>query len=222
MTDAQIDYEGQGGAVIPGKTQLPGSSSDWHTVQNYASIKSKKGQVVFGSPKIPLVQFGEINLSKWQYEAEIKKPHIYSWVMNNYWFTNFRAYQEGGFNWQYYITSTNNSSPDMATRIGWNTAMPLQARVLTPSPMRAGSQITSTLNIKNSNLLLVSAKPTGNSIILHIRETSGKNGTLESKDLGNRRINSINEVSVLGNILKENITILPFEPFEVKFVQLIL
>ncbi len=220
LKDAQIAYEGQGGMIIPGKTQLPGSSSDWHTVQNYAAIQNDKGQVILCSPQIPLVQFGDINLSKWQYEAEIKKPHIYSWVMNNYWFTNFRAYQEGGFHWQYYLTSTNESGSDVATRTGWNSSLPMQARVLTASNISSGMQTTSALQIKNMNLLLVSAQPVDRGILLNVRETSGRETSLKPEDLGNNRITSMDEVSVLGDKLKENISLLRFKPFESKFIKL--
>jgi alpha-mannosidase len=61
--------------------------------------------VILSSPQVPLMQFGEINLGKFRYQAEVKQPHIYSWVMNNYWTTNFKASQEGEFKWQYHLTS---------------------------------------------------------------------------------------------------------------------
>jgi len=220
LKDAQIVYEGQGGMVIPGKTQLPGSSADWHTVQNYAAIRNGKGQVIINSPQIPLVQFGDINLSKWQYKAEIKKPHIYSWVMNNYWFTNFRAYQEGGFHWQYYLTSTKDSGNEVATRSGWNTSMPMQARVLTASDAMTGNETISSLSIENTNLLLVSAQPASKSIQLHVRETSGQVAFLGSDELGNNRIKTIDEIDVLGDIIKANISSVTFEPYETKFIKI--
>ncbi|MBA7529695.1 hypothetical protein ES705_21893 [subsurface metagenome] len=220
MPDAQIVYEGQGGLVIPGKNQLPGSSSDWHTVQNYAAVGNAAGQVIFSSPQIPLVQFGDINLAKWQYEAKIKKPYIYSWVMNNYWFTNFRAYQEGGIHWQYFITSTAETSNSVATQAGWNTCLPLAARVLTASNLNVGSPTISTLNIEKQNLLLVTALPVDKGIILHLRETSGKGVSITTGDIQNERVKSMDEVTVLGDIIRKNITSIQFMPNEVKFIKL--
>ncbi len=42
-----------------------------------------------------LSHFGEINTGKFQPAAKPGKPHIFSWVLNNYWTTNFLASQEG-------------------------------------------------------------------------------------------------------------------------------
>ena len=53
------------------------------------------------SPDIPLVQVNGINTGLWQ---ETLPPHnglVMSWVMNNYWFTNFPAAQGGEFVWRY-------------------------------------------------------------------------------------------------------------------------
>ena len=84
----------------------PRSASDWQTVQSFLAVRSEPGQIVWGSDQAPLVQLGDFNLGKWQPVTQIDRPHVYSWVMNNYWFTNFRATQEGEFKWSYYLTST--------------------------------------------------------------------------------------------------------------------
>ena len=47
LQNAHIVYEAQGGLVTPGVNQLPGSSSDWHTIQNFAAVKNSKGQIIF-------------------------------------------------------------------------------------------------------------------------------------------------------------------------------
>ena len=72
------------------------------------------GQIVVGSEQAPLVQLGDFNLGKWQPVTRVEKPHVYSWVMNNYWFTNFRTEQEGEFRWHYYLTSTGDTSNSQA------------------------------------------------------------------------------------------------------------
>ena len=33
-------YEGQGGLVTPGEGQIPGSASDWQTVQSFLSVRN--------------------------------------------------------------------------------------------------------------------------------------------------------------------------------------
>ena len=130
--DAQIAYEAQGGLVRPGADQLAGSSSDWQTVQNFLTLRHPQGQIIWGSAGAPLVQLGEFNLGKWQPVTHVAQPHVYSWVMNNYWFTNFRLTQEGEFRWSYFLTSTRDAGNAAATRLGWSARLPLATRVLPP------------------------------------------------------------------------------------------
>jgi alpha-mannosidase len=82
--DGKVLYEGQGGLVRPGETQIPGSSSDWQTIQSFLSVRNAIGQIIIGSEQAPLVQLGDFNLGKWMPITRIAKPHVYSWVMNNY------------------------------------------------------------------------------------------------------------------------------------------
>ena len=57
--------------------------------------------VVVASPDIPLVQVNGINTGKWQESLPAHNGLVMSWVMNNYWFTNFPAAQGGRFAWRY-------------------------------------------------------------------------------------------------------------------------
>jgi len=221
LPDGKIVYEGQGGLVTPGETQLPGSSSDWQTVQNFVSIRNNVGQIIFGSSQAPLVQFGDINLGKWQYLTKIEKPHVYSWVMNNYWFTNFRASQEGEFKWSYYLTSKKGNSNIEAIHFAMNSNTPLVPRVLLPS--KGGNKLSSvsTFKIDPQNLVLISARPSyyDNSIILHLREVEGEVVTLNLSD-PIKNVKSIDEVNTIEELVKKDINKLKFDPFEVKFIRL--
>ena len=159
--NSKMLYEAQGGCVTPGDDQIPGSSSDWQTLQSFVSIRSADGQIVTGSEQVPLVQLGDFNLGKWQPVTRVEKPHVYSWVMNNYWFTNFRNEQQGEFKFHYYLTSTKDTSRTFATRFGWGSRTPLATRVL--PPVKNGAlrepQKLSTLAIAAPNLLVVETRP---------------------------------------------------------------
>ena len=225
LPDAKIVYEAQGGLVTPGETQLPGSSSDWHGVQKFVAIRNENGQIIFGSSQIPLVQFSDINLGKWQYVTQVEKPHIYSWVMNNYWFTNFRAFQEGEFKWSYFITSNSDTTNSLATNFSWSSCMPLIPRVLLPGSDNGRKLSLSTLHLSTPNVVLVNAKPAyqEKAIILHLREVDGKSTSLffNNKVLGDK-IKSVDEVNVLEETLTSGVSEVFFVPYEVKFVKLLL
>lgn len=176
-----IHYEAQGGIVQPGRDQLAGSSSDWQTIQNFLAVRAAEAQILWSSDQVPLVQLGGLNLGKWQPVTHVAKPHVYSWVMNNYWFTNFRATQEGEFKWTYYLTSTADGSDVEATRFGWGSRVPLVARVLPPGAETGAAAVRSALQLGAPNLLLVSARPSRDArgVVLHLRELAGQQTPLD-------------------------------------------
>ena len=98
--------------------------------------------------------------------------------------------------------------------------MPLTARVFTAGNTNTGSSAISVLSIDKSNLLLVMAKPVEKGIILHLRETSGQEVLLTTEDIQNERVLSMDEVTVLGDVIRKDIDIAKFKPYEVKFIKL--
>ncbi|NOS70849.1 MAG: glycosyl hydrolase family 38 [Verrucomicrobia bacterium] len=223
--NSKLLYEAQGGCVTPGDDQIPGSSSDWQTLQNFIAIRSADGQIVTGSEQSPLVQLGDFNLGKWQPVTRVEKPHVYSWVMNNYWFTNFRTEQEGEFKFHYYLTSTKDTSRTFATRFGWGSRTPFATRVLPPGKAVANAALKnlSTITVNTPNLLIVETRPTrtGDGIFLHLRELEGKAVTITETDLvTSAELRSADEVNVLEEVLNEGIESLAFKPYEVKFLRL--
>jgi hypothetical protein len=230
--DGKLVYEGQGGLVTPGEGQLPGSSSDWQTIQSFLSVRNAAGQIIVGSEQAPLVQLGDFNLGKWMPITQIAKPHVYSWVMNNYWFTNFRTEQEGEFKWHYYLTSTKNTSTATATRFGWGSRVPLVTRVLPPAKGKAAapdvsqagkSTVIPVMAFPAPNLLVVEYRPAADlkGIILHLREVAGQPATLATKDIVSAaRISRLDEVNVLEQPLKTKLDTVTFQPWEAKFLKL--
>jgi alpha-mannosidase len=225
-------YEGQGGIVTPGETQIPGSSSDWQTIQSFLSVRSVAGQIIVGSEQAPLVQLGDFNLGKWMPITRIAKPYVYSWVMNNYWFTNFRTEQEGEFKWHYYLTSTTDSSTATATRFGWNSRVPLVTRVLPPvkgltatrtTASVGGSTVIPVMAFPVPNLLVVEQRPAADrkGIVLHLREVAGQPAALAKKAVVSAaRVSRIDEVNVLEQPLKTRLETVTFQPWESKFLKL--
>ena len=223
--NSQMLYEAQGGCVRPGEDQIPGSSSDWQTLQSFISIGNADGQIVVGSEQAPLVQLGDFNLGKWQPVTRVEKPHVYSWVMNNYWFTNFRTEQDGEFKFNYYLTSTKDTSRAFATRFGWGSRTPLATRVL--PPVKTGGlrepQKLSALAVTLPNVVIVEARPTrnGDGILLHLREVEGKPATITEEEIpAAAGIQGADEVNVLEQPIQPGVESLTFKPYEVKFLRL--
>ncbi len=178
LDNGQLAFDVQGGEVRAGIDQIPGSSNDWNTVQNYARLSNGAAQIMLSSPGIPLMQFGGINTGRFEAGATPTTTHMYGWPMNNYWTTNFNAEQHGGINWVYTLTSMAGNGSDEASRFGWGNRTPFLTRVLPGSgPGDAGWQKSFIQNWPE-NLLLVSALPAedGKSSIFHVREIAGREG----------------------------------------------
>ncbi len=225
VDDGTIHYEIQGGEVIPGKDQLEGTATDWNALQNYCAVRDPEGgQVVLCSPEIPLVHFGGLNLGEFRYTAQIERPHVYSWVMNNYWVTNFRASQRGEFRWSYAITSgTGAAAGSRAARFGWDSRIPLLTRVFPPARSVQKQKSFSLLEISEPNILLVTARPlSSGEVILHVRELEGMEADFEvfSSGLGGRRY-SLRETNALGEPIGQPTVHPRLKAFETKFFSLL-
>jgi hypothetical protein len=225
LDEGSLAFEAQGGLVHPGVNQLAGSSADWNTIQNFAVVRNREAQIVFTSKDIPLVHFGDINIGRYYYRLKPETNHLYSWVLNNYWVTNFKASQQGELRWSYSITSSNDPSDMFATRFGRAASMPLYSRVMMPS---AGADKTelysrSLMDLGVPNLLLVNATPSldGTGVILHLREVEGGHAILDTRSLQEQTgASSITEVSVLEEELQVLTTLLLIEHFETRFIRL--
>ena len=225
--DARLAVEAQGGSYAPGEGQIPGSSSDWQAFQSYVSLRNRTGQIILGSDRIPLVQLGDFNCGRWQPVTRVARPHVFSWVMNNYWITNFCAEQEGEFRWSYYLTSTADTGLTAAARFGWGSRIPLPARVLAPEKKGPTRDVHpfACLRMDAPNLLLVESRPSRDcgGVILHLRETAGKEARLSFRELeSSGRIRRMDEVNVLEQPLRKGVRSIEFGPFEARFVRIAL
>lgn len=220
--DGRLRFEAQGGVVEPGINQLEGTASDWNTIQNFAAVCGDQSQVVFCSNDVPLVQLGAINTGRYYYKHQPEQPHIYSWVLNNYWTTNFRASQQGELKWSYHITSSNDRTTAFATHFGWEQRVPMVGRVIAPGTQEQSPARATVMGLgAMRNLLLVNARPTPQGIVLHLRETEGDHAILDvTKLLQNPNIERVVEVNVLGEKIKTLTTPLLIEHFETKFILL--
>ncbi|HQI48560.1 MAG TPA: glycoside hydrolase family 38 C-terminal domain-containing protein, partial [bacterium] len=222
LPEGSLLFEAQGGVVRPGENQLEGTASDWNTVQNFAALHNGRAQIVLVSDDIPLMQFGGINTGRYQRAARPLSQQIFSWVLNNYWTTNFRAAQEGEISWSYQFTSGTEASDESAARFGWSRRLPLVARVLPAAGQAAGLRTAlpppvSLWPFKPAPVLLVSAQPAKEGVLLHLRELSGRVVRLEWQEPGTGW--QAEACNPFGEPLADA-SDLALAPLEVKFIRL--
>lgn len=191
LEQGKIYFDVPGGTIEAVKDQIPGSVNDWNVVQNMVSVRNSSSQIILGSREIPLMQFGNINLGRFTAGAIPESNHIYTWPMNNYWVTNFNAYQFGGFEWSYYLTSTKNTSIEYATKYAWSNRISLLNRVFLPGIRnKRPALVEPILSLQPSNILLINMTPVQgeDALILQLREIGGKDSKIRISSAYRKKI----------------------------------
>ncbi len=170
-------YEIPAGVVAANTDMLPGACLDWFTVQHFVEVDSPEGAVTWATPDAPLACFQDINRGKWQTQLPFANGHIYAYVMNNYWFTNYLAGQGGDYTFRFSITSRKTADRVASARFGWAAsnpllAVPVEANPSGPLADSAGSLVL----VEEANVIVVGARRAmeGDGLVLRLWELTGK------------------------------------------------
>lgn len=181
VPDARMKIHCHNGFFEPENQQLPGSAKDWYSVQKAVGIFNTELQVIFSPLEAPLVQLGRLRTGQWLDRIEVDNGSIFSFIMNNYWWTNSPAEQGGRFSFSYALTSASGGfDPAAATRFGWEHHVPLSATYFSG---QQDSQKPFSYSFFDErmpeNVVLVGMKlaEQGRDVVLRLLETSGKNST---------------------------------------------
>jgi hypothetical protein len=156
-----------------GEEQLPSSCHDWYSIQHGMAVSDEENTVLWASREAPLVQLGEFSTGKWQRDFGQRCGHIYSWLMNNLYFTNFKAAQGGRMQFGYrFTTKMGASSIDEIRAYGEAFANPPMGRLA-----RLQEGVYEWLRIEPETVQVQVMKPAiddESAFILRLKETAGK------------------------------------------------
>jgi alpha-mannosidase len=178
MDGGEFRFEIADGMMRPEVDQLPRTVRDWHTVQNWVELAGADHSVVWSPVEAPLVQFGDINTGKWLRKLEIQNPWLFSYAMNNYWMTNFKASQGGPAAFRFSLTSrSGGSDPVLSTRFGWEVHAPLLASWI-PEDSRGtlDARTDSFFGLDKINVIIQAVKlaEDGEGMVIRLREIAGQ------------------------------------------------
>ena len=126
MSHPRFQYEIQNGVVDPAKDMYPGAGLEWFSVQHWVSVNEDGVSATVMPLDASLVTLGDINRGAWPDSFGERTASIFSYVMNNYWHTNYRAEQGGAFRFRYVITSARQTDAPALSRLGWEEFTPLE------------------------------------------------------------------------------------------------
>jgi len=143
---------------LAGVEQLPGSNFNFNTLSRWVDVSNAEMGVLLVSPEAPLIEIGEISMDVLSYgEKNGQDPSqtIYSYVMNNYWETNYCAAQEGEVVFRYSLFPHEGFDPVFNMKKALERTQPLQ---VVPAPYQ-GKGFQSRIQTDNQEVLITALIP---------------------------------------------------------------
>jgi len=164
------------GVVRPEVDQLPGACKNYFTVQRWVDVSNDRFGVTLATVDAPLIEVGAITNDPRGGVGWIKKLEptttLYSYVMNNYWETNYKASQEGPTVFRYSLSIHKEFDPAEAARFGIERSGPLIV-----VPVDEGSEpIETPLKVEPAEVIVTAFKPSddGKARVVRLFNASGK------------------------------------------------
>jgi len=146
--------------VRPETDQLPGACKNYFTVQRWVDVSNADYGVTWATPDAPLIEVGAITTDPrgknvgWIKSIE-PSTTLYSYVMNNYWETNYKAGQEGPTTFRYSIEPHMSFDSGRAAKFGTEQSQPLVA-----VPVDTKTLITSSImKVEPANIIVTAFRP---------------------------------------------------------------
>jgi alpha-mannosidase len=158
VPNGQIRYDVANGIVRPEADQLNGACKNFFSVQSWADVSNADYGITWATIDAPLIEIGAITAEQPWLQALQPSPLIYSYAMNNYWHTNYKADQEGLVQFRYAIQPHAEFNPAQAAKFGRERRTPLLACIVDPAP----TPMASLFQIEPPEVLVESIKPIEN------------------------------------------------------------
>jgi hypothetical protein len=158
IPDGQLRYDVANGIVRPEVEQLNGACKNFFSVQNWVDVSNAVYGITWAAVDAPLIEIGAVTVEQPWLQTLQPSPLIYSYVMNNYWHTNYKADQEGPVQFRYSIQPHTEFNPAQAAKFGRECRMPLLARIVDP----VQTPTSSLFQIEPVEVLVESIKPIAN------------------------------------------------------------
>jgi hypothetical protein len=118
--------------ITPEHGQIPGANKDFFSVQRWLDVSNNQTGVTICSPQGALFEVGKMvneekvinGRKKWE-DAAQSSPLIFLYTMNNYWYTNYKADQDGKVRFDFYLTFHGIFNVATANRFGYEMTQPL-------------------------------------------------------------------------------------------------
>jgi alpha-mannosidase len=178
IPEGKIRINSPWAVVQPEKDQIKGACKNWFTVQRWIDVSNENFGVTLAPIDAPLIEVGDIRadatVSGWVRNLEPSQA-IYSYVMNNYWETNYKAEQPGITRFHYSILLHGKYDQGKAEQFGIE-----QSQSLIPVAVsNEKPQISSLFSIEPRDIVVTMMKPVdeGKKVIVRFFNASAEEKT---------------------------------------------
>jgi alpha-mannosidase len=166
------------GIYRPEADQLKAACKNYFTPEKWVDISNQNQGVTFVTNDAPMIEIGEIttDANAFGWLSAIKPSQtIYSYVMNNYWGTNYKATQEGVVAFRYSIHPHGMFISSDAERIASRESEPL---VIVPAEENA-KEASSLFTVKSPGLVVTALIPQPDGYLVRLFNAGGNPAVLE-------------------------------------------
>jgi len=225
----RFKFEATDSVITPMQDQLPGSCTDYYAAQHWVNVSNEEFAITFSSADAHMVELGGLWPGYVSYAhhcvtppgfghkflklGDLKKSHIYSYVMNSNFRTNFSPTQTGDLLFRYSITSHKGDWKSGKSRnFGWGMSNPPISVFVEGNKRGPLNTSQSFCNVDKSNVMLLNMKMAedNDGIIIRLIETEGKE-TSATVTFPSMKITE----AQLVNLVEENGKILDHKPHAV-------
>ncbi len=161
VPDGKVRIDLAWALMEPEKDQLKGANKNFFCAQHFVDISNRSAGITWANLDAPLVETGEMQGQRWMSNLATEpwlktwqpSERLFSWVMNNVWFVNYKGYQEGPVSFRYALRPHQAFDSGEAKKFGIGLTQPL---VLVP--VGAGQKsLPSLLRLEGSPSVVVTA-----------------------------------------------------------------
>jgi alpha-mannosidase len=205
----------------PGKNQLKGANLNFYSVQRFVDVSNDDYGITMTTVDAPIWEIGKMSGQHWMSDMK-RRPwiktfepsqNLYAWVMNNAWFVNYKAYQEGEIIYRYSLIPHGTYSAAEAKKRGMEATMPLLLSYKSdqsslPFVLKGSSEVIAT-SLKSSQ--------DGKAFMLRLFNCSDQANSIALEMNGNNLYES-SPLEETGQVLNGKIQLDPWEIYTIKGV----
>jgi len=226
-------YSNQQGWIDPARDIMKGGSLEWFNVQRWMAAHDSDVAVGVVPVDASLASFGDINRGQWPGTFQPKTSTMFSYAMNNYWHTNYRAGQGGDFEFRYAMTSSAKLDGGALTQLALEEMRPAELNYVVsqdkagnpPRPLPPIGEGFLQSTGKGVALVTWKEAENGNGTILRLAEIQGNPADtvlhFNHFSIGSAHLDTGVEDDKLDLPVENNSIRLSFKPFEVVTVRIV-